>query len=80
MPWAGAIWAAISSRAGQVVAAVTAVLAGLLWFRREVRQAERDRLRADAAAEEQEARRRGDAAAADAARDDVVDRLRRSGF
>jgi hypothetical protein len=75
-----AAWAALQSRVGQVAAALVAVLAALGIAYAKGRQSATERAKARAAEEEQKGRRRADAAAADAARDDVADRLRDGRF
>lgn len=69
------LWAALSSRAGQVVAAVVAALGVLFAVHRSGERKAEDRAKAGAAAAEQEARRKGDAAAAAADRDGAATRL-----
>ena len=64
---------AYAAAAGALLLVVWRVLAG-------VRQAERDRIAAQAAQDEQQARDRGNAAAADAERDGATERLRTGRF
>lgn len=70
-----AIWTALTSRAGQIVAAIGAALAVVAGAFLRGRKAGRDEVKADAAAAEQKAREKGDEAARDADRDGAARRL-----
>jgi hypothetical protein len=75
-----ALWTALTSRVGQALAALVGVLAVLFAVHRNGAQQAENRAKAEAAEAEQEARRKGDEAAAAADRDGAAQRLRDGGF